>query len=253
MGRACPSFLTSAVSDISTQCSPKLGIFFCLSCSGIHRSLGVHISFVRSITMDSFKVSEIQRMDKGGNNPWKEFFDEHKSNKLEGRTFEDSTIQERYDSDAGEEWKERLSCQVEGREFDAAAIPKRAVKASSDNVERSATPTSGSGDLSQKSKNEAYFARMGAENESRPDGLAPSQGGKYAGFGSAPVQPAGSNGGALPSTDEFQKDPVAALTKGFGWLGSAVTKQATAGYTGWVKPNVQKVILFTRNSRAKAY
>lgn len=197
--------------------------------------------------MDSFKVSEIQRMDKGGNNPWKEFFDAHKSNKLEGRTFEDSTIQERYDSEAGEEWKERLSCKVEGREFDPAALPKKTAKQSEKDIERTATPTSASSGeaLSQKAMNEAYFARMGAENESRPDGVAPSQGGKYAGFGNMPAQPARSNGGgALPSTDEFQKDPVAALTKGFGWLGSAVSKQATAGYTGWVKPNVQKVKLY---------
>lgn len=34
---------------------------------------------------------------------------------------------------------------------------------------------------------ETFFARKMAENESRPDGLPPSQGGKYVGFGSSPA------------------------------------------------------------------
>ncbi|KNG82381.1 hypothetical protein ANOM_008911, partial [Aspergillus nomiae NRRL 13137] len=97
--------------------SPKFGIFICLNCAGTHRGLGVHISFVRSITMDAFKIAEIQRMELGGNEPWKSFFDDHIVTQSEGRTFEDSTIKERYEGEVGEEWKERLSAKVEGREY----------------------------------------------------------------------------------------------------------------------------------------
>ncbi|EKX42346.1 hypothetical protein GUITHDRAFT_45023, partial [Guillardia theta CCMP2712] len=32
--------------------SMNLGIFVCLNCSGIHRRLGVHISKVKSVTLD---------------------------------------------------------------------------------------------------------------------------------------------------------------------------------------------------------
>jgi len=47
--------------------SATLGIFLCMKCSGIHRSLGTHISFVRSCTLDDWKEHEIQKMKETGN------------------------------------------------------------------------------------------------------------------------------------------------------------------------------------------
>lgn len=47
--------------------SLPIGAFCCLECSGSHRRLGVHISFVRSITLDSWKEKEVMAMENGGN------------------------------------------------------------------------------------------------------------------------------------------------------------------------------------------
>lgn len=47
--------------------SLPIGAFCCLECSGSHRRLGVHISFVRSVTLDSWKEKEVLAMENGGN------------------------------------------------------------------------------------------------------------------------------------------------------------------------------------------
>lgn len=47
--------------------SINLGIMMCIECSGIHRSMGVHISKVRSLTLDRWSISLLQLMEAVGN------------------------------------------------------------------------------------------------------------------------------------------------------------------------------------------
>ena len=208
--------------------------------------------------MDSFKPAEISRMELGGNNNWKEFW-ESKSGQKWGKPGQGgdgdamALVGERYGGDVGEEYKERLGCKVEGREFSGMPVKERK-KMESRGVDASTARTSASSlagvagaqqQRSQKAQNEDFFARKGNENAARPEGLAPSQGGKYGGFGSEPAASTTTSregsGGALPGVDDFQKDPVAALSKGFGWFTSTVGKGAKTVNDGWIQPTAQKV------------
>lgn len=214
-------------------------------------------------------------MQLGGNDAYRAFFDAHAENRIEGRSFEGCSVRERYDGPVGEEWKARLGAKVEGREY-VPGEEKGANTSTSTSGGRGldsgrATPTltpvptgggvgggmgggsrtasparnlgggaGGGGNRPSKQQNEAYFAKMGAANLARPEDLPPSQGGKFAGFGSEPPGVSTARGGGAQGDDwlgDFGKDPMAGLTKGFGWLG----KNARTGYDGWVRPNVQKV------------
>ena len=41
-------------------CSASIGIFLCYNCSGNHRAMGVHITFVRSLKLDRWKAKELK-------------------------------------------------------------------------------------------------------------------------------------------------------------------------------------------------
>jgi ADP-ribosylation factor GTPase-activating protein 1 len=210
--------------------------------------------------MDAFKQAEIERMRLGGNQGWRNFFEDHEDTKMMGLTWEDATIAERYSGQVGEEWKERLSAKVEGKEYvpgerkSTPAQERKTLAGQPKQISRTGTPLQGvpTGGSRTASPNrpgvkakvdDKYFAKLGADNASRPADVPPSQGGKYAGFGNMPASAQSQGGGSqgIPNFQDLQTDPVAALSKGFGWFTKTVSQTAKTVNSDFIQPTAKQV------------
>jgi len=100
-------------------CSVTYGIFICADCSGSHRRMGVHISFVRSSNLDTWSPSRLKRMIASGNGTCQEFFNRHGWKKAGRR----EDILKKYTSRAAKQYKIHLDQKIKSVVLDFTPSP----------------------------------------------------------------------------------------------------------------------------------
>ncbi|KAF8450648.1 hypothetical protein L210DRAFT_3386237 [Boletus edulis BED1] len=244
--------------------SVSLAIFLCLQCAGVHRGFGVHISFVRSVSMDTWQSDQLERMQLGGNAPFKNFIQSYSPADQRGYT-DPHTL---YHSWAATQYREKLDYALAGKPWTPSSPPatrlstptlptrpssaqglrKSRASARSPPTTISSPQPSDSSHADQKSANEAYFASLGHANATRSTDLPPSQGGRYQGFGNTPSPPPSQHpsftltSAATPSLADFQDNPAAALTKGWSLFSAVLVGASRAVNDNVIQPGVERVM-----------
>ncbi|KAL5579830.1 hypothetical protein UlMin_012272 [Ulmus minor] len=168
------------------------GHFMCLECSSKHRGLNIHISFIRSVTMDSWSEIQIKKTEAGGNEKLNAFLYQYEIPK-------ETDVVTKYNINATSIYRNWIQAIAEGRPWRDPPIVKENLGGSVSSGGVSATggmPTRSKSNediytwsqLETSAANkESFFSQKMQENDSQPKGLPSSQVGKYVGFGSAPA------------------------------------------------------------------
>ena len=139
------------------------GVFLCLKCAGVHRSLGIEVSTIRSLQIDSWTDKQILYISKGGNARFK-------NNLLEYKIDPNSPTELKYKSKAADYYRKNLKNEIEktsNKDYQPIEVVKPSLEEGSQLIEvkNGQSDVNNSkviGTYNEQKKDEGFFGAFGS-------------------------------------------------------------------------------------------